>query len=62
MAIALDALKEFVRQPTRQKQAEEMVCLYVTHSIRKQRLIEIRVDLYVISLSLFLFTLAHLHL
>lgn len=46
MSTALNALKEFVRQPTGQNQAEDTVCLQVTHSNLKQRFIEIRVDLH----------------
>jgi len=50
MSVMLDALKDFVRQPTGQNQAEDTVCLQVTHSNLKQRFIEIRVDLHVIFL------------
>ncbi|KAG0629618.1 hypothetical protein M758_1G117200 [Ceratodon purpureus] len=46
MSIALNALKDFVRQPTGQNQAEDTVSLHVTHSNLKQRFIEIRVDLH----------------
>jgi tubulin-folding cofactor B len=46
MSVALNALKDFVRQPLGQNQAEETVCLHVTHSNLKQRFIEIRVDLH----------------
>lgn len=47
MSVALNALKDFVRQPVGQNQAEDTVCLHVTHSNLKQRFIEIRVDLHV---------------
>lgn len=46
MSEALNALKDFVRQPTGQNQADDTVVLHVTHSNLKQRFIEIRVDLH----------------
>jgi hypothetical protein len=62
MSTALNALKEFVRQPTGQNQAEDTVCLQVTHSNLKQRFIEIRVDLHVLFSTFLLIHPAHVDL
>lgn len=48
MSAMLESLKEFVRKPTSQNQAEDTVVIHVTHANLKQHFIEIRVDLHVL--------------
>jgi hypothetical protein len=65
MSAMLESLKEFVRKPTSQNQAEDTVVIHVTHANLKQHFIEIRVDLHVlIILPYYLFSslLPHFHI
>lgn len=53
MSQMLNGLHGYVRQPAGQKQADQIVCLHVTHSNLKQRFLDIRVDLQVLSFPIY---------